>query len=351
MIEQRRKTGRSSYELRKKKHNNKIRTDLTCAICGEPTKWTQVELSDKRYEQLKATSLSCDSPKCKSRIRAWSNSTKKGTKLSCEISLEPCEVCGKIIVTSPDKDRKLKVCGITCQNTILGRRAAENKRREAAVECICIICGKTYEKPQWYANTASKKCDECRYQKINIPEIVNQRVSVGLNHKVVRIEILEGLYDTGDITVEKYSNFALDAGIIVHNSNKSALSEENILFARTIVAHQKYLSHQVTDLIEKIYAIIEPEDALTLLDNVHIAFPPPKSLQFEREARYMNELASLVETLERIGIPKEWAKKKYLTGIDWDDLEKYETNEKIEKSLGTKKDEEGAMGGGGYGGY
>ncbi len=164
--------------------------------------------------------------------------------------------------------------------------------------------------------------------------------------KVTKVEILEGLHDTGDITVEKYSNFAVSAGVIVHNSNKAALSEENILFARTIVSHQKYFSHQITELINKIYAIINPEEALSLLDNVSIALLPPKSLQFEREARYMGEVANLIRTLDEIGIPKEWARKQYLTGIDWSDLENYETDEKIDKNLGTKDEEEPGMGGG-----
>lgn len=134
-------------------------------------------------------------------------------------------------------------------------------------------------------------------------------------------------------------------------SNKAALSEENILFARTVVNHQKYLTNQLNQLIEKVYMIINPEEALTLLDNVSIALPPPKSLQFEREARYMSELANLVETLERIGIPKEFSRKKYLTGIDWDDLKNYEIDEEIDKKLGAKKpgdDEPGGMGGMGF---
>lgn len=134
-------------------------------------------------------------------------------------------------------------------------------------------------------------------------------------------------------------------------SNKAALGEENILFARTIIGHQKYFTHQINELIEKIYNIINPDEALTLLDNVQITLPPPKSLQFEREARYMGDLANLIRTLDEIGIPKEWAMKRFLTSIDWDDLRKYEIDEKIEKSLGTKEEEDDAMGGmGGMGG-
>lgn len=132
---------------------------------------------------------------------------------------------------------------------------------------------------------------------------------------------------------------------------KTTLSEENTLFARTIIAHQKYLSEQLNELIVKIYQLTNPEEALTLLDNVHISFMAPKSLQFEREARYMGELANLVRTLEEVGIPKEYSKKKYLHGIDWDELENYEIDDTIDKKVGTKKEEEGGMGGGMGGGF
>jgi hypothetical protein len=138
-------------------------------------------------------------------------------------------------------------------------------------------------------------------------------------------------------------------GIEENLSNKSALSEENILFARTIIRYQKFLTEQINDLIRKIFDIINPEEALILLDTVHISFPIPKSLQFERESRYMNELTNLIESLERIGVPKEYAKRRYLPQFDWEEIKKYEIDEKVEKALDPTKSEDdmgmGPMGG------
>ena len=142
-------------------------------------------------------------------------------------------------------------------------------------------------------------------------------------------------------------------GIEENLSNKAALSEENILFARTVIGYQKYFSSQLQELIIKVFDIISPEEALTLFDNVEVSLPTPKSLQYEREARYMNELISLIESLERVGIPKEYSLKKYLSNIDWAEVKKYEIDEKVEKTLDPdKKDEEmGGLGpGGGFGG-
>ena len=138
-------------------------------------------------------------------------------------------------------------------------------------------------------------------------------------------------------------------GIEENLSNKSALSEENILFARTIIRYQKFLTEQINDLIAKIFDIINPEEALVLLDTVSISFPIPKSLQFERESRYMNELTNLIESLERIGVPKEYAKKRYLPQFDWEEIKKYEIDEKVDKALDPTKSEDdlgmGPMGG------
>jgi hypothetical protein len=139
-------------------------------------------------------------------------------------------------------------------------------------------------------------------------------------------------------------------GIEENLSAKATLSEENILFARTIIGHQKYLTHQINELIEKVYNIIDPEEALTILDNVMIAFPVPKSLQFEREARYMNEIAGLIESLERIGIPKEYSKKKYLANFDWDEINKYAIDQKVETAVDPTKAQTDQFGMGGMGG-
>jgi len=138
-------------------------------------------------------------------------------------------------------------------------------------------------------------------------------------------------------------------------STKATLSDENILFARAIIGHQKYLTAQIVDLIQKILQMVNPDEALTLLDNVTITLPTPKSLQFELLSRRLNETINLIESLERIGVPKEYSKKKYLEDIDWSEVDNYQIGEDIEKKLGTAPEEEeefggmGGIGGGGMG--
>lgn len=128
-------------------------------------------------------------------------------------------------------------------------------------------------------------------------------------------------------------------------SNKAALSEENILFARTVITHQKNLNPQIKELIEKIMKLHDPEKGLVIFEDVNVSFPSPRSLQYERESRYIGELVTLIENLERIDVPKDYAKRKYLSQIDWDDVDNWETNKSIDDNLGGDDDEEDEMGG------
>ena len=121
-------------------------------------------------------------------------------------------------------------------------------------------------------------------------------------------------------------------------SNKSALSEESIIFARTIINYQKYFTEQIRDLIYKILVIINPKEADSIMDVVLITLPIPKSLQYERETKLTNDSISLIQSLEQIGVPKDWAKRRYLSNIDWDEIEKNQTENKMEKTLNIDSD-------------
>jgi len=138
-------------------------------------------------------------------------------------------------------------------------------------------------------------------------------------------------------------------GIEENLSNKAALSEENILFARTVVAHQKPLTKCINELLQKVYNLIDPTKALTILDTVKVNLPSPKSLQYEREAKYTGDLVSLVQSLEGIGIPRDYSISKYLTNIDMAEVKQWQIDKKIDKSLKVNQGEDGGDSGGGLG--
>jgi len=122
-------------------------------------------------------------------------------------------------------------------------------------------------------------------------------------------------------------------GIEENQTLRNTLSEENILFTRTVIKHQKYISLQISSLIQKLVSITHPEESLTLLDDIIIALPTPKSLQNNLMATHMNDTISLIESLERIGVPKEWSKKKFLPDIDWDEIEHFEIEKEMDKTI------------------
>jgi len=360
----------------KKKNNEKINFNICSKTCegkiGNEVRWGRLKIEKiktkcihcgKEIEIRKSLYdsrifQSCNNMDCARKNAALHILYKKNNnKLYSDIETGNCIICGKPTIFNEKKSGfSYHTCGSkSCSSTVM-HRSFGNK----------------------------------------IVQVPSNTVNMVMNHKIKSIEYLEEKMDVGDIQTEKFHNFGLQVGVFVHNSQitsfedifipqkdgkayvdissmtegmadtrsktdelkfirdsivaglgvppafiglednmtaKNNLSEENVMFARTIVNHQKYLTHQNQELIVKIYNIIDVEKSLTILDDVEIAYPAPKSLQFERQASYLSNLANLVETLERIGVPKEWSKKKYLTSIDWTEVEKYEVEDKIDKEL------------------
>ena len=136
------------------------------------------------------------------------------------------------------------------------------------------------------------------------------------------------------------SSFGIPAPFLNIEENTSwrtTLTEENILFARSIVSFQKIFSKQLHDMLHTVIKIIDPDFSLHFR-NIRVTLPPPKSLQFEREAKYLQDASTMIQSLSDIGIPKEYSIKKFLTQIDWDDVKKFKINKQIEEKLGNKED-------------
>lgn len=70
------------------------------------------------------------------------------------------------------------------------------------------------------------------------------------NHKVVSVVKLSRKIDTCDITIKKHHNFAVSAGVIVHNSGKASLAAEDVRFARTISRLQKMVISELDKIAQ-----------------------------------------------------------------------------------------------------
>lgn len=122
---------------------------------------------------------------------------------------------------------------------------ATDSYRERASEAA----RRRWSDPEYREKNLAKLVERNRSQKMRdvTADRNRRRVAVGKNHKVVTIRSISRRADVYDIEVEGHHNFALEAGIFVHNSymgyggeaSRSALSSEDIRFARTVMRIQR----------------------------------------------------------------------------------------------------------------
>ncbi|MCF7927445.1 MAG: hypothetical protein K9L74_07745, partial [Candidatus Izimaplasma sp.] len=321
-----------------------------CSVCGE-----------EYVRHIGNNQITCLKEECKkerSRLDGYKSWEKRKHNYSGSITLN-CPYCGKSFTRRKKYIEQLSSGIATCGDKECKRQSTKDNVNDPSMKKVLSEAGKKG------GNKSKEKLVEYNREhgapmkgrtKQTHPETFEKRINslknnnpensiIKNNHKVSKVELLSERYDTGDITVDVYHNFAINGGVIVSNS---VLSEENVLFARTIVNHQKYLNPQIVDLFEKILNLHDPEEGLLALQTTDISLPSPRSLQYERESRYIGEIVTLIENLERIGIPKEYAKKKYLPQIDWNEVENWESHENIEKNISSdEEEEEDEFGGGG----
>jgi hypothetical protein len=142
-------------------------------------------------------------------------------------------------------------------------------------------------------------------------------------------------------------------GLEENATNRSLLTVESIVFARTIVAYQKQFAECMHDLFEKIYLMIHPNVETTdILKHIQVAFSPPKASLYEHTMEYLENATRAITTLREFGIPEEFLKQQYLSFLDWDKIEKYEVEQKLKDNLksGPGSQPGGAAGLGGMGG-
>lgn len=354
--EKRRQTGYNAWKVNEKNLNKECNHyHFSCVGCGKDVYIrTRRQLDSNRF-------YSCGNPECGKIAKKINTSrTAWGGKNYFDIYFINCEICGKLTIQSDqDKSKKLKtVCrDIRCINTYNARNSAMKRRKRKIY--ICPICGDKFERQNYYEKSIKHQmtCGKAECYNKNMSNINNKRASLKLkdqskvtvlNHTVTKIERLIDREDTGDIQVEGiYHNFATVAGVFIHNSNKSALSHENILFARTIVNHQAKFGKHILSLFRKIHILVYKKE---LSSSVNIQLPKPKMLQLEREAEHVETIGRVVNSLAELGLPKEYLIKKYLLE-NWDEVEVKKIEEELEKKATAPAEGEEAGFGGGPAGY
>ena len=352
-IERKRLDGLKSWGRKKKLcGDDYLEVSAKCVVCGKEF------ITYKKYlEERTEKWITCGNYECGRVIRGKRNTERVyGENETLKIV---CEICGKDFEINCRQEHKTNTCSIKCMNTVLSRRRQSGNRKNIP----CSFCGDEISvtgyqlKTNRYIPCSKESCKSMKQgvevwlrnnPQNTIDDYINLKPSI-LNHKVVRVEILTEKQDCGDLEIEHYHNFAVSSGVFVHNSNRALLTVENILFARTIIAYQKELSKPLKELFEKIYSLVY-DDELDLIDTIKITFSEPKVSPYEHEMEYVEQMQRLIESYKALGIPELYLKKKYLPGVDWDEIDNFKAEETLKKELATEESgDDSAMGGMGGG--
>ena len=129
----------------------------------------------------------------------------------------PCPVCTDLM------DPRRKTCSYECRNSAMRGRAPHNKGKigqtawNKGLTKEDIRVAKYATKPRWNVGL-TKETDE-RVMHMAESKVGGTPWNKGIrNHKVKEVVRLNAVADVYDLTIEPFHNFALSAGVFVHNS-------------------------------------------------------------------------------------------------------------------------------------
>ena len=139
-------------------------------------------------------------------------------------------------------------------------------------------------------------------------------------------------------------------GLEENATNRTLITAESVIFARTIVAYQKQFTECMNDLFMKIYRLLYPKESnFEILSHIQVGFSPPKASIYEHTLEYLENASRAIQTLRDFGIPEEYLQKNYLSFLDWDDIEKWKIENKIKANMGATQPSQMGMAGGNMG--
>ena len=132
-------------------------------------------------------------------------------------------------------------------------------------------------------------------------------------------------------------------------NSKNTLAFESINFAQTIVGLQTIFSYHLKEFLAKIYKLIYNKK---LPDGLTVTFPPPRMLQLQKDSEKASMDAQLVQNYVEMGVPKEWAVRKFVD-LPWNEIDDFKRENKLDQQIAPQDpnnmDMMGGMGGMGGG--
>jgi hypothetical protein len=166
-------------------------------------------------------------------------------------------------------------------------------------------------------------CGSERRRQNRIEQVKNTENCGGLNRKVVSVTKTGNRENVYDLQVKDYHNFAIEAGVFVHNSylgyeetsaTKSILSQEDIRFARTIMRLQRELKNGLKKIALVHLAILGIDPRVIDFD---VDLTPPSAIAELANIEVNSARADLAEKMGAL-FPRYWIYSKIFGLTDED---------------------------------
>ena len=129
-------------------------------------------------------------------------------------------------------------------------------------------------------------------------------------------------------------------GIEENTESKAQLSQENVVFATSIINYQKQISKHLTNLLMKVIRLLNiDEKQRILMRDIKLVFEAPTSIVIEHKSEYLQNVSNIIEQLSNLGISKSYLVNKLIPQFkNWEE-EESEIEEKLEKLYSQNKGE------------
>ena len=112
-------------------------------------------------------------------------------------------------------------------------------------------------------------------------------------------------------------------GIEEYTNSRNTLSQESIVFARSIIRLQKLFSDQLTSLVQKIYVLMHKKSQTIdpNYEEVKITFPAPQGILSSSSVEILSNQQNAVNIWTALGFTPKDAKQKVLPWINWNKVD------------------------------
>ena len=112
-------------------------------------------------------------------------------------------------------------------------------------------------------------------------------------------------------------------GIEEYTNSRNTLSQESIVFARSIIRLQKVFSDQLTAFIQKIYVLMHKKSHTIdpNVEEIKVTFPAPQGILASSSVEVLSNQQNAINIWTSLGFTPKDAKQKVMPWIDWNKVD------------------------------